>query len=116
MPLFGYVKPYVPTLLVREHEFYRAAYCGLCRTMRKHTGTLSAVSLRYDYLLLLLTRMLYLDDESFPVRRRRCMFHPFRRRPMLEENEALRYVTDVSALLGYHQLKDTERDSKGFKK
>lgn len=114
--MFGYVKPHVPTLLVKEHEFYRAAYCGLCRSMRKRTGALSAVSLRYDYLLLLLVRMLHLKDESFPVRRRRCVLHPVRRRPMLEENDALRYVTDVSAFLGYHQLKDTERDCRGFKK
>lgn len=114
--MFGYVKPYTPTLLVKEHEFYRAAYCGLCRCMRRHTGALSALSLRYDYLLLVLTRMLYLPDAHFPVRRRRCAVHPLRRRPMLEENEALRYATDVSAVLGYYQLKDTEADSRGARK
>ena len=114
--MFGYVKPYVPTLLVKEHEFYRAAYCGLCRSMRKHTGALSAISLRYDYLLLLLVRMLYLPDESFPVRKRRCPVHPLRSRPMLEDNEALQLVVDVSAVLGYYQLKDTQADSRGMKK
>ena len=36
--MFGYVKPVVGELLVKEHEFYKATYCGICRAMKKHTG------------------------------------------------------------------------------
>ena len=50
--MFGYVKPVADELLVREHEFYRAAYCGICRAMKKHTGCLSNVTLSYDSVLL----------------------------------------------------------------
>ena len=33
--MFGYVKPVVSELLVKEHEFYKATYCGICRSMKK---------------------------------------------------------------------------------
>ena len=69
--MFGYVKPYAPNLLVREHEFYKATYCGLCRTMRKSTGALSALSLSYDLVLLVLVRTLYEEDKTVRFRSRR---------------------------------------------
>ena len=31
--MFGYVKPYIPELKVKEYEFYRSVYCGLCRSL-----------------------------------------------------------------------------------
>ena len=34
--MFGYVKPVVSELLVKENEFYRATYCGVCRAMKKY--------------------------------------------------------------------------------
>ena len=45
--MFGYVKPVADELLVKEHNFYRATYCGICRAMQKHTGRLCALSLTY---------------------------------------------------------------------
>ena len=58
--MFGYVKPVVGEMLVREHEFYKATYCGICRAMKKHTGALSNVTLSYDSVFLALMRMLYI--------------------------------------------------------
>ena len=42
--MFGYVKPWLPELRVREEATYRALYCGLCRTMKKTVGRLSTLS------------------------------------------------------------------------
>jgi len=114
--VFGYVKPYPPNLLVREYEYYRAAYCGLCRTMQRHTGKCSALSLSYDVLLLALVRMLYLEQTDTPVKKRRCLVHPLKKRPMLEENPALVYAAKASALLSYYKLKDDITDKKGFRR
>ena len=30
--MFGYVKPVAKELLVKEYEFYKATYCGICRS------------------------------------------------------------------------------------
>ena len=45
--MFGYVKPAYGELRVREHELYKAYYCGLCRAMGRTTGQLSRFSLNY---------------------------------------------------------------------
>ena len=46
--MFGYVKPYVPELKVKENEFYRATYCGLCRALGRKSRFLS-FTLSYDF-------------------------------------------------------------------
>ena len=114
--MFGYVKPYPQNLLVREYDYYRAAYCGLCRAMRRHTGQCTAFSLSYDVLLLALVRMLYMEDTQTPVKKRRCVAHPLKKRPMMEENPALIYAAKVSSLLTYYKLKDDIADSKAFRR
>lgn len=114
--MFGYVKPKKEELLVREYEFYRATYCGICRAMKRHTGALSNVTLSYDSVFLALVRMLYIDDSDFGAERRRCIAHPLKKRSMLKENPALEYVARAFAILTYHKLKDDIHDEKGARR
>lgn len=114
--MFGYVKPVVAELLVKEHEFYRATYCGICRSMKKHTGALSGVTLSYDSVFLALVRMLYIDDKDFSARQRRCIAHPLKKRPMLDENPAIEYTARAFAVLTYYKLLDDFNDERGIKR
>ena len=109
--MFGYVKPRHADLLVREHELYRAAYCGVCRAMRKETGFLSSFFLSYDAVFLALCRMLATDGHV-GCRRRRCPAHPIKKRPCLCENEALSYAARAFALLAEEKLADDRRDAR----
>lgn len=113
--MFGYVKPYIPELKVKEYDFYRSVYCGLCRSMQKHTGELSRMTLSFDMTFFALARMA-LTRTDIGMTRRRCLFHPLRRRLMAKDNEALAYTAAVSAVLAYYKLKDTAADEKGFKR
>lgn len=108
--MFGYVKPVHSELLVREHEFYRATYCGICRAMKKHTGTLSNISLSYDSVFLALVRMLFVKDSDFRVESRRCIAHPLKKRKMLSENPALEYTARAFAVLTYYKMLDDLAD------
>ncbi|MBO5908087.1 MAG: hypothetical protein J6Q85_08080 [Clostridia bacterium] len=108
--MFGYVKPRKSELLVREFEFYRATYCGICRAMKRHTGALSNVTLSYDSVFLALVRMLYIEDGEFKAENKRCIAHPLSSRPMLVENEALIYTARAFAILAYHKTRDDLRD------
>ena len=36
--MFGYVRPYKPELKVKEYELFRAAYCGLCWSLKEKYG------------------------------------------------------------------------------
>ena len=111
--MFGYVKPCVAELKVRDHELYKATYCGLCRTMGKSTGYASKFTLNYDFVFLALLRMM-LTGEKAEVKMRRCMVHPFKKRPMLEPNESLKFSAKASVILTRSKLKDDINDSHGL--
>ena len=114
--MFGYVKPVVAELLVKEHEFYKATYCGICRAMQKHTGGLSSVTLSYDSVFLALVRMLYIPDGDFAAEQKRCIAHPLKKRPMLKENSAIEYTARAFAVLTYHKVRDDFNDESGLKR
>ena len=114
--MFGYVKPVVGDLLVKEHEFYRATYCGICRAMKSHTGALSNVTLSYDSVFLALVRMLYVPDDKIKAEARRCIAHPMKKRPMLSENEALEYTARAFAILSYYKMMDDLHDERLMKR
>ena len=113
--MFGYVRPCVPELKVKDNELYRATYCGLCRTMGKTTGAFSKVALNYDFVFLALLRMALGNDEV-TVKMRRCPLHPFKKRPMIEPNETLKYSARTTTILTRLKLKDNVNDSHGFAK
>lgn len=113
--MFGYVKPYSQELLVKEYELYRAAYCGVCRSMKNNTGIFSPFTLSYDIVFLAFVRLIILD-EALKTEKSRCMLHCTHKRLIAEENETLVYCAKVSALLGYGKLKDDISDSGIFGK
>ncbi len=112
--MYGYVRIHAPELKVREQEYYRAVYCGLCRTMGKCTGQCSRLTLSYDFTFFALVRMA-LTGESPVIRPRRCLAHPTHRRLMVEPNDTLRLCAYLSAILAYHKNRDDLRDERGYK-
>ena len=108
--MFGYVKPVHTELLVKEYEFYRATYCGICRSMKKHTGALSSVTLSYDSVFLALVRRLFIPDSEISAKKRRCIAHPLKKRPMISINSATEYTARAFAILSYYKVKDDIMD------
>ena len=113
--MFGYIRTAREELRVREYEYYRASYCGLCRSMGKCTGQCSRFTLSYDFAFLANVRMA-LTQTAPTFRRRRCIAHPFRRRVMMEQNEQLDYTADASAILAFEKCRDDVLDERGWKK
>ena len=114
--MFGYVKPVPAELLVKDYEFYRATYCGICRAMKRHTGRLSNITLSYDSVLLCLIRMLYVSDVEIGASMKRCIAHPVKRRCMLNENPAVEYTARSFAILAYYKMLDDAADESGRKR
>ncbi len=113
--MFGYVKPFIPNLRIKDYELYKSVYCGLCRAMKKRTGNLSRFTLSYDMTFFALVR-LALSETELSIRKRRCAVHPLKKRPMMDENPALTYTAYASALLAGYKIDDTRADEKGLKK
>ena len=114
--MFGYVKPDIKELLVKEHEFYKSTYCGICRSMKKHTGALSTVTITYDSVFLALVRMAYMPDSELGSSMQRCAVHPLKKRCMLTDNSAIEYTARAFAILSYYKMKDDLADEKLAKK
>lgn len=113
--MFGYVKANKPELKIREYDTYCAAYCGLCRAMKKTTGALSCLTLNYDFVFLCLVRAA-LEREKISISYRRCLLHPLKKRPMLDLVPPLSYSAEAAGVLAYCKAKDDIRDSAGAKK
>lgn len=113
--MFGYVRPRVPELKVAEYEKYRAAYCGLCRSIGRVTGQLSRLTLSYDIVFLAAVRMVVeeITPEFEPMR---CPAHPASRRLVMRDNPALSYAAEVSALLAAEKNRDDTEDERGADK
>ena len=113
--MFGYVKPVAEELLVKEHNFYRALYCGICRAMQKHTGRLSALALTYDSVFYALVRLM-LTGESCTARRFHCAAHPCKCRSCVVENDTLAYTARAFAVLAYGKASDAYADSRRIRR
>ena len=111
--MFGYIKPCIEELKVKDFELYKATYCGLCRTMGKCTGCVSKMTLSYDFVFFALVRMALLKAKG-EVKKHRCALHPFKKRLMLEINPTLEYTAKASVILTRVKLKDNINDSRGF--
>ncbi|MBQ4353911.1 MAG: hypothetical protein IJC71_03345 [Clostridia bacterium] len=111
--MFGYVRPFVPELKVAQYELYRAAYCGLCRSMGHLTGQLSRMTLSYDLVFLAAVRMI-LEDIPPQTEQHICLAHPLKKRSIMPDNAALRYTAAVSALLAWAKNDDDRQDEVGF--
>ena len=114
--MFGYVKPVIKELLVKEHEFYKAVYCGICRSMKKHTGPASTLTITYDSVFLALVRMAYIPDSELSSSMRRCIAHPAKKKCMLDDNSAIEYTARAFAILSYYKMKDDLSDEGAWKR
>ncbi len=113
--MYGYVKTYAPELKLREQEYYRAVYCGLCRTMGKCTGQCSRFTLSYDFTFLSLIRLALTRQEPV-IRLHRCAAHPLRKKLMAEPSEVFAFCAYASALMAYYKVSDDKKDEKGCRR
>ena len=109
--MFGYVTPLTEELKVKEHHLYKSIYCGLCKAMGKRVCHESRMTLSYDVVFLVLIR-LRLSGEPVSFRAERCAASPFRKKAVMERNEALDYGAAAGSLLAYHNLADDAADKK----
>lgn len=113
--MFGYIRPWVPSLRVAEFEFYRAVYCTVCREMGRLCGASSRFALSYDSVFLALLRMAAAGESPEAVRHP-CPVNPLAGKTMLAGSDAIRYSAEVCAVLAADKLADDAEDEKGFRR
>ncbi len=111
--MYGYIRPDGGTLRPGDAAVYRAVTCGVCRAQRRACGLFSALRLRHETVFLALCRAVC-EEEPFAFSRYPCPLHPFSRRPMAEENAAVRYAAGAAALLAWIRRTDDLADRRGI--
>ena len=109
--MYGYVRPDKRELRVREYELFRAAYCGLCETLRERYGLVSRLLVNYD--MTFLAMVLFQDKTE--TEQRRCPVHPMRKRPCVCGGEALSAAADLSVILSWWKLRDNAADEEALR-
>jgi len=106
--MFGYIKPLRPELRLWEDAYFRAAYCGLCRSMGRTCGQAARLTLTFDMTAL----ALFLDaaaEEGAQKTRFRCPIHPLRPRDMLLSPQ-IDFAARLGTLLACGKLRDDVAD------
>ncbi len=112
--MFGHVQANLKDLSEEAQNRYKAAYCGLCRTLGSRHGFLSRLALTYDLTFLtLLLSSLYEPDEQ--IGRCRCCVHPCKKCSYMC-NEYTEYAADMTIALTYYKCLDDWNDDRSLVK
>lgn len=93
----------------RRHD-YASFYCGLCKSLGDHFGTLSRALLNYDAVFLALVADGLMEEPAAPDRCR-CPMLPITFRPTVRpDSPAMRYAAAMQMLLADQWLADRSED------
>lgn len=112
--MFGYVKIDKNELKVKDYNWFKACYCGVCKTLQHEYGFPARYFLSYDatFLAVLLSALAENEPQLCPGR---CMANPFIRRPIVQKEPALLYAAAVNVLLVWFKLKDDWHDNRSVR-
>ena len=103
--MFGYLVANLEDASDQEKARYRAAYCGLCRTLGGRCGQRCRLALTYDMaFLVLLHGSLYEPEETQD--QARCLPHDF------VQTRFTGYAADLTVALAYHKCWDDWHDDR----
>lgn len=109
--MYGYIKPNIPELKVKEKLRYDAWYCGLCRALGKRYGQASRMLLSYDasFLALLLSCAMGLNCS---LEKHKCPVRPLGKKKVMvcADDPALDYAADACVILAKFKIKDDVMD------
>ncbi len=111
--MFGYVNICRSSLSDTDFEIFRSYYCGLCKAIGAYSQT-ARLGLSYDmtFLAILLSGV---SKEKIGEQEQKCILHPFSKRRMEQNNQAISYAAGMSVLLGYYKLWDDWQDEKSLR-
>ena len=107
--MFGYIRPDIPYMYVKDGILYKALYCGLCKSIGGSCGQRARMGLSYDmtFLSAILHNMTHCDVK---IEKKHCVLHPVVRRPIAADDEVTQAVACLNTLLVYYKLTDDVED------
>ncbi len=107
--MFGYVRPDLPHLYIKDETLYKAMYCGVCKGISGTCGQCARMGLTYDvaFLSILLHNIAGLDVK---IQKSHCLTHVIRKKPMADVDELTRKLGAVNTELAYYKYTDDIKD------
>lgn len=107
--MFGYLTTDFPNLYVKDVVLYKAAYCGLCKSIGKVCGTKGRFLLNYDLTFLSVFTHNALGVD-FKVEKQRCILHTIIKRPVAVPDGLSLRIAALNVILAYYKLSDNVID------
>ena len=111
--MFGYVRPVKCELKVKEYDYYKAVYCGLCHSLKKRCGSIARFVVNYDFVFVYLLIALVERPEENKVRKK-CVVCPKGKQCI--DSVVLDSLADISVIMAYLKLRDEIFDNHFFDK
>ena len=112
--MFGYITPLKSELKVKEFEYFRSYYCGLCNEIKNKFGNIPRFCLNYD-----LTFIGFLLDglSNEPIKNKsiHCLKHLTTETVICQPTNALNYISAVNIIISSLKLKDDIVDDGSIK-
>lgn len=113
--MFGYVQTDRMNLYVKDELLYKSLYCGICKSIGKCYGCLARLTTSFDMTFMSAVVHNFVGTDV-KINKRRCVLHPFKKRPMIDDDEINRVISAVNIMLAYYKATDDVLDDGGFKK
>ncbi|MBO6262961.1 MAG: hypothetical protein J6N93_01640 [Clostridia bacterium] len=103
--MFGYLKPDLPYLYLKDDTLYKALYCGVCKSIGRVCGQRARIGLSYD--VAFLSAVIHnLSGVDVTIKKERCVAHPVISRSMASRDEITDECAAVNVALAYYKVKD----------
>lgn len=112
--MFGYVKPDLPYLYLKDDKLYKGLYCAVCKSIGSNCSMTSRMTLTYD--MAFLSAFCHnVMGEDVELKREHCCIHPITKRPMATRTELSAKIACVNVLLAKYKIEDDVIDKTGSK-
>lgn len=103
--MFGYVKTDLPNMYVKDTMLYKAAYCGLCKSIGRTCGLSGRFLLNYD--LAFFSVLIHnLTDTDMKIEKQRCILHTIVKRPVAVPDALTDRIAALNVILARYKLCD----------
>lgn len=103
--MFGYVKPEVPYLYIKDDTLFKSLYCGLCKSIGAQCGQTARFALTYD--VAFFSALVHnLAGEDVKIKYERCAAHWTKRRPVAKRDRLTDFSACLNSVLAYYKLLD----------
>lgn len=111
--MYGYIIPDKPNMLIKDFTFFRAFYCGFCKSIGKKCGQVARLGTNYDmtFFNIFLHNVM---NKEIEICQEACILNPVRKKPVVKNDDLTELVVDVNTLMFYYKVEDDYFDGKKF--